>query len=139
MTKPAPNKTKAKPLLRWSLNSASLEFAVDRATLTRRLRAASIEPGPDGKYTTAEIIAGAFGDLERERIRETSAAADLREMKRDELKGLLLPKDEVMAHFMEIGTAIRQTIENSALPTADQDKVIESLFLLSQNNWGRKP
>lgn len=62
------NKPRKKPeeALRWNLQLASREFGTNRETLERRRRAQSIEPGEDGCYSTAQIVAMVFGQTKVE-------------------------------------------------------------------------
>ena len=43
--------------IRWSIRQAAVEFGLDRATMTHRLRRSGQLPGHDGKYATREIYA----------------------------------------------------------------------------------
>ena len=81
----SPHKTALKSqnqpaVIRWSIYRAAMEFGIDRRTLARRLAAASTEPGPDGHYSTGDIVRAVFNNLELERTRLTRAQADIAEV-----------------------------------------------------------
>lgn len=82
----------------WTISKAAPEFGIDRATLSRRLRELGIEtPKHDGKptLTTKQIMAAVVGDLEREKIRDTAASADARELKNAMTRRDLIAASEV--------------------------------------------
>ena len=76
--------------LRWTILRAADECGVPREAVRRGLRAAGIEPGKDGRYTTRQIFQALHGDLEAERIRETRARAELLEMEAEEKRRTLV-------------------------------------------------
>ncbi len=45
---------------------AASEFDIHAATLAKRIKTAGIEPGTDGKWSTVQICAAVFGDMESE-------------------------------------------------------------------------
>ena len=48
--------------VRWTRTHAAAEFNLDAATLSKRLLAASIAPGEDGRFSTKQIVGAVFGD-----------------------------------------------------------------------------
>ena len=61
----------------WTVDAASKEFAVAPQTLQKRLRAMpDLEVKPGGRFTTVQICAAIFGDLDGEQLRETRERAD---------------------------------------------------------------
>jgi len=62
--------------LRWNLNKAALEFGKDQKTISRGIKRLGLEPGTDGKFSTAQICAAVFGDIQGQRLRKTTAEAD---------------------------------------------------------------
>ena len=63
-------------LLRWNLERASVEFSLNPRTLSQRIHRAAIKPDKDGKFSTAQICAAVFGDIQGQRLRKTTAEAD---------------------------------------------------------------
>jgi hypothetical protein len=64
-----------KPLMRWTIQRASADFGMHRDTLAKYLRREGIQPGPDGKYSTQEIVKAVYGDLRTEQTCENSVAS----------------------------------------------------------------
>jgi phage terminase Nu1 subunit (DNA packaging protein) len=63
--------------IQWTIDRAASEFGLSPITLKKRLRAlddAEITPG--GKFSTQQICAAIFGDLDGEQLRETRERAD---------------------------------------------------------------
>lgn len=58
--------------LRWSVLNAAEEFSRDYRTIERKLAAAKLLPGPDGCYSSQEIVEALFGGLNAERRRLVS-------------------------------------------------------------------
>lgn len=121
--------------IRWTIEQAAGEFGIDRRTLSNRLRAASIEPGEDAKFSTTQIVAAIHGDLEKERARNEGAAADLREMKRDQARGLLIPREWLTEVLNDVRIALQQVIEGSGLPPAKKREAFENLRKLGETDW----
>lgn len=92
----------------WTINDAAVDFGLDRATLCRRLRGLGMDL-PKGKaaarpwLTTRQVMAAVVGDLEAEKIRDTAASADARELKNAQLRGELIPAQTVEMILAEFG------------------------------------
>jgi phage terminase Nu1 subunit (DNA packaging protein) len=80
---------------RWTIPEAAPEFGVDRQTLADRLRRMDESGGPDGKFSTQQILRACFSDDKQERTRLTTAQADLAEIKKAEALGHLFDADTV--------------------------------------------
>lgn len=63
--------------LRWTLPKAASEFGIHISTLGKRVKAAGVMPGKDGRYSTRDIAAAVYGDVARQRERYTRARADM--------------------------------------------------------------
>lgn len=97
----------------WTISKAAPEFGIDRATLSRRLRELGIEtPKHDRKptLTTKQVMAAVVGDLERERIRDTAASADARELENAQTRGELVLMSEVERIYRERLGPLREAI-----------------------------
>lgn len=101
--------------IRWTLLKAAQESGVTRETIRRGLRRDGIEPGPDGCYSTRQILQAVHGDLEAERIRETRARAELLEMEAAEKRRTLVSMEEVAKIYANALVPIRQHL--NALPS----------------------
>jgi hypothetical protein len=96
--------------LRWSVLAASREFATNRETLQRRIVEANIDCGPDGLYSTQQIVTALTGDERTERIRHKRAQADNVTLKNQELEGSVIPIS-VISRVIEQGfISIKQEI-----------------------------
>jgi phage terminase Nu1 subunit (DNA packaging protein) len=80
--------------IRWSLSHAGAEFSIDPKTLSKRLIGASIAPGNDGCYSTAQIAAVMFGDLGAARLRKMEAEAQSAELEAKRKAGEVVFRDE---------------------------------------------
>ena len=61
---------------RWGLEKAAAEFGINPRTLSKRLKQYSIECGRDKMFSTKQICAAIFGDIDGERLRLTKEQAD---------------------------------------------------------------
>lgn len=62
--------------IRWTINAAALEFGVGTKAVSHGLKAASISPGKDGKFSTVEIAEAIFDSEHKQRVRLTKEQAD---------------------------------------------------------------
>lgn len=125
--------------IRWTLILAATEFGLDPMTLSKRLRAEGIEAEADGCFSTKQILVAVAGDLEREKTRNEAAAADLREMKRDEMQGNLIPKATVRAALEEVSASLRQVIDHSALSIKQKEAAYGNIRKLGELEYVERP
>lgn len=97
---------------RWTVSEASLEFDLDQKTLTKRLRAGSIEPGEDGRFSTMQICAAKFTDKDIADARDKNAAADLKELKLKQQRRELVPRAQVEQDLTARIVEARQAVWN---------------------------
>lgn len=95
--------------------TAAKALGIDPKTMNKRLRDRGHEIGQNRKYTLAEIVAAYLGDLEAERIRETRANADLKELELRRESGELVSMDEVQSMMNKVYLPMRQRL--NALPS----------------------
>lgn len=117
--------------IRWNRLDAAAEFGIDRDTLSRRLRAAGIAPGEDKRFSTKEILAALFGDLEKEKTRNEAAKADLHEMKRDLDASRLIPAEVARASMHKLTGGIMVVISASPLTAKQQAAIAGNLDRLN--------
>lgn len=121
MSKKPPKPTgRPRASFRWTLDLAAREFGCDRRTIEKNLARESIEPGEDGKYSTAQIIAATFGDRDAEELREIRERADKLAIENRRRRGELIPIEQVYAYFSGVLIAFREKI--LALPIEQQDR-----------------
>lgn len=116
--------------MRWSMNQAALEFDMDKGAISKRLRALSLECGDDGKFSTAQICAAKYNDLELERARKVREDADgsaLDNAKRRKELGEV----RLFLHFLaEVGAAIKQHIVASSMTPEEMQDAQDELAIL---------
>lgn len=113
--------------IRWTIENAAAEFGINPRTLSARLKQAGTVPGEDGRYSTKEIASAVFGDLEREKIRKTSAEADEIEKRNRERDGELVDVEEFAKEFDDAAVECVRVIESSALSNAEKDTLRNAL------------
>src|SRR6478735_7457680 len=109
--------------LRLGVMEAAKEVDMDKLTLGKRLRAESIEPGTDGKFSLKQILTAVYGDLDREKTRNEAAKADINEMKRDLDKKRLVPTEAVRQTLEDVRVALGQVIEHSPLDRKSKEAI----------------
>jgi hypothetical protein len=100
--------------LRWSLAASCAEFGVHEDTVLQRLTRAGEKSGLDGCWSTAQITGVVFGDLNSQRIRETSARADHWRLRVRALQSELLNRADLELALASVFTSIRQIIDTSS-------------------------
>lgn len=117
--------------VRWSLNSASVNFEIDRKTLTKQIAAAGVVPGEDGEFSTMDICRAVFGDLKGDLIRAQTRAhnelADERALNNAKLRGDLIERSRVEALVGKVLIAIRATVLTSPLDRDTKDDILREL------------
>lgn len=98
--------------VRWEVTQASVEFDLHKATLSKRLKTAGIEPGRDGKFSTKQICAAVFGDMDGEKLRETRHRANLLEIEEKEKRQELVAAAAVEKVWRSYLVAVRQHVKN---------------------------
>lgn len=97
---------------RWTIEMASSEFGLAHKTMGSRIKAASIEPGTDGRYSTAQIVAAIYGDAESEKLRKLRHEANLLEIEEKERRNQLLPTDDVISVWSDYLVVMTQKIRS---------------------------
>jgi phage terminase Nu1 subunit (DNA packaging protein) len=120
-----------KPPIRWTLQQAGAEFGIDPATLSNRLRAASIAAGDDKRFSTKEILTAIAGDLDRQKTRNEGAKADLNEMKRDLDERRLIPAEAARDALDRLRAAISKVIAASPLAAKQRAAIAGNLEKLN--------
>lgn len=113
--------------LRWAINKAASEFGIDRRTLERRLAEASVSPGRDRKYSTGQICAAVFGDMDSAKLRRANAEADLAEMDRNERAKKLISADIVQSVWTDALSQMRAIVMAADLPKLTRTQLIKQL------------
>jgi hypothetical protein len=85
--------------LRWTLTRAAKEFQVPRETLRRRLGDHHQETGPDGCFSTRQVVESIYGDLHREKIRTQRALSKKLELENAITTASVLNRAELRESF----------------------------------------
>ena len=116
--------------LRWSVTRAAKEFHVDFKTLTKRLTAAAISPGDDGRYSTQQIARAVYldgGDIDAEKLRKVRLECDLLQLRKDEAENRLLDADKVLQVWSQAVLIVRGTILALPLPEAQRFAILDAI------------
>ena len=87
--------------------------------------------GRDGRYSTADICAAVFGDMEVQKLAKLTAERELLEIKLAEERGRLVPTDHVLRVWENIAVAIRQVIRGSSMSDVEKQGVVKQLRTLN--------
>jgi hypothetical protein len=117
--------------IRWTIQKAATEFDRSRETITKGIKAHSIEPGVDGKYSTKQIAAAIYGDWDSSRLKNDELDAAIKEEKLKKLRTLdYVRMSFVVLLWRSMVNAWKQKIINSQLPqelkeelTADMQEI----------------
>lgn len=113
--------------IRWTLIRAASEFGVDRKTMTDRLKSAGIEAGKDDCFSTADICRAIFSDLEAEKIRDTRAAAKLKEIAIEDKLRNSIPVALVEKVWSATIIDLRQKILYAEIPDQTKQEILKDL------------
>jgi hypothetical protein len=116
--------------LRFSLAAASLEFAVDRKTLVKRLTEAQITPSEsDGCYSCFQIFSALSqqGDIRMERLGKVRAEREYIELKNSRHRGEYLLRTEVLHDCAQAFMLMKQLILGNPIPQSLQHSLLEAL------------
>src|SRR5437868_6202364 len=112
--------------LRWTIGLACKEFDLAPATLAKRIRLESIEPGKDGRYSTPQIVKAVFGGNESaSRIKLNDARTTLANIEIETARAERVPLalvvedfDKALSEIVQILRSVRGK-EMDELTTAD--------------------
>lgn len=113
--------------IRWKIEAAAAEFPINPRTLSSRLKRLGIEAGSDHCWSTAQICEAVFGGIENEKLRKITAEADVVEIRRDELRGSMIPVERVGKVIDNTVIAIRQVVKGSGLSDAEKESCMRSI------------
>ncbi len=121
--------------IRWTISQAAREFGWDTTNLERARRAAGVNAGEDGRFSTRQIARVVFGDKESEVIENLRQQRRAAELKYAQASAELIPTASVVKLADKIIVPIRQRIMSS--PLADQDKrdILTDLEALGGMDW----
>lgn len=124
--------------IRWSLSQAGTEFNLSASTVSKRVKAAGILPGEDGKFSTVDIHKAICDQEEHrkeyEKLRAGLIAAktERARIESDIMTGKLVDTKAFHAHSRELHIELREVILKSSLSEADQDSILALLAEIYQ-------
>lgn len=118
---------KATSALRWTTEIAAGEFGIDRKTLIKRIRTVGIEPGKDHKFSTKQICAAVYGDIDGERLSKTRAERELLEMELAKERKEVIPRGRLFGFLENIFIGVKMKIIGSGLSQIEQDQILNDL------------
>ena len=124
--------------LRWTMSEAASEFDLHAATLAKRIKTAGIEPSKDGKWSTVQICAAVFGDMDSEKLRETRHKANLLEIEEKEKRRMVVSIDDVGRTWDAVVIALRQAIWNFDAPEETRRQWLGELRDLKPDDYFAK-
>lgn len=98
--------------IRWTLETAAREFEIAPRTLSKRITSSGIVGGDDLKFSTKQICAAVFGDMDGEKLRETRHRANLLEIEEKEKRQELVAAAAVEKVWRSYLVAVRQHVKN---------------------------
>lgn len=113
--------------IRWTLERAASEFAINPRTLAKRVRRDSILAGPDGRWSTVDISKAIVGDVEGERLRKLKAEADLLELELEQKMGTIANLSDMELAWGNVVVALRQVIKGSNLSQSEKEACLRQI------------
>lgn len=118
--------TKFKPV-RWTLHQACSEFDIHSSTLAKRIKTTGIEPGEDGKFSTKQICAAVFGDLDGEKLGKIKAERELLEITLAKERRILIVAADALRAWEGVMVSARQIIKGSSLSEIEKTETLKNL------------
>ena len=123
--------------MRWGIERAAAEFAIDRKTLAKRLVALGDRglAGPDTCFSTMQICAAVYGDLQIAKIRRAQADAELSELDLKQKSALVVLTSDVVSAWSKITQAVRLRISETSLSDDEKQVILADLRDLSTRDY----
>ena len=122
-------------LIRWTTAKAGAEFGCDPATLSNRIKRAGIVAGDDGMFSTRDICAAVFGDMEGEKLRNLRRDAELKEIELARLNRELIAAEKVTEVWASVFIALRQAIWNCDAPEANRRRWLAEIQDINRDEY----
>lgn len=121
--------------VRWTLDSAGSEFGCDSKTLGARMKRAGIGPGKDGKFSTREVCAAVFGDIDSEVLRVKKHQANLLELEEQEKRRESVSVARVEEVWGAVFVALRQAIWNCDAPEVSRRRWLGEIQSINREDY----
>jgi hypothetical protein len=113
--------------LKWTVRAIAREFGLAENTAAKRLSEAKILPAADGTYSTKEVVAGLFGDINSARLAELKERTTNWQLKNGALGGQLLDRAEIARGFERLMVAFRSALEATSMSRAEKTATLSTL------------
>jgi hypothetical protein len=125
---PGPVKTNVPPSpLRWSVKRGAVEFGMSVMTLRKLINQASVEPGSDECYSTAELVGAIYGDLRSEKLRTQRELTKRYRLDNQIVEGSVLNRAELMKALSTIADAMTSRIMAAAVGREVKEDLLKEL------------
>ena len=121
--------------LEWTLLAAQKEFGVHRDTLKAKLTQAGEKADESDCYSTAQICAAIYSDLQAEKIGLTRAQKIKEETANRRRAGELIEVQEAIEVSQRVCFAVRQQILLSSIPDEEKQAILLSIGRLKDLDW----
>ena len=113
--------------LRWTLERAGPEFGLSANSLRKALNRASVEPGEDGCYSTAQLLSGLYGLMHEERLKTQRELTRKYEIANRIAEGSVLDRDALTTGFTQLADALSAAVTSSDLPRQAKETFLQNL------------
>lgn len=120
--------------LRWTISRAALEFRRDGTTISKRLREIGADMGADKCYSTGQIAAACYGDIDLERARKVRAEAEQAERNNAREGETIIDLPFAVAFCMDMGVALKHIIKGFGLSKEQEDEALNEIADLFDAN-----
>jgi hypothetical protein len=96
-------------------------------TLQKVLNQASVTPGEDGCYSTAQLLSGVYGRMFEEKLKVQQQLARRYELSNRTAEASLLDRDALMAGFSALADSLVSAVKTSNLDRQSQDTFLKNL------------
>jgi hypothetical protein len=126
--------------IRWSLERAASEFQINPRTLAKRCKARSVEPAEDGKFSTTQICAAVFGDMDSEKLREQHHIANMAARRDRREAGESLATQDVLDTWVNYLSHVRRIIQHDArIPMDSKHAILRELREVNEAEYVKRP
>jgi hypothetical protein len=113
--------------LRWNVEKAGVEFGSASATLRKSLAKISELAGPDGCYSTKQIVGAIFGSMHIEKLATQKELRRKLELENAITTGSVLDRAALSTAFAAIADAITSRIMSSELSRDAKEDLLRDL------------
>lgn len=113
--------------MRWTLEVAAREFGMHSRTLNNAFVQLGEKPDEDGKFTTAQILKAAFGDIEGEKLRKTKEEADKLALENAKTRRQMMSSESVLRVWTGALIELRNAVQNVDAPNEVKQRVLAAM------------